>query len=89
MGSCDAPAKESSIRTLACRGFVIAALAVRKKARMAESAFLVALNAMNGFSVTAPARLLFLWIGHGLLGAFYTRAEEINEKIAMAIRISG
>jgi hypothetical protein len=56
---------------------------------MAESAFLVALNAMNGFSVTAPARLLFLWIGHGLLGAFYTRAEEINEKIAMAIRISG
>jgi hypothetical protein len=56
---------------------------------MAKSAFLVALNTMNRFSVTATARLLFLWIGHGLLGAFYTRAGEINEKIAMAIPISG
>jgi hypothetical protein len=56
---------------------------------MTKSAFLVALNTMNRFSVTATARLLFLWIGHGLLGAFYTRAEEINEKIARAIPISG
>lgn len=81
--------REPSIRTLPYRGFVVATLTVGKEARMAKSAFLVALNTMNGFSVTATARLLFLWIGHGLLGAFYTRAGEINEKIAMAIPISG
>jgi hypothetical protein len=52
--------------------FIVAALAVWKKARMAELALLVPLYAMNGLAVSAPAGLLLFWVWHELVTSILT-----------------
>lgn len=61
------------IRRLLGDGPVVGALAVREIARMAELSLFVALNTMNGFAVSAAARLFFLWIGHVDRSGHFTR----------------
>ena len=64
------------------RGFVVTAGAVRKKARMAELAILIAFHTMNGFTVRAPAGLLLFWIWHGISGKHSTtRPRECARKM--------
>jgi hypothetical protein len=56
-----------SIRRLVGDGLVVLAFAVGKETRVAEVTLFVALNAVNGFPVSTPARLLFLRICHEIV----------------------
>jgi hypothetical protein len=47
---------------------------------MTKIALLIALHAMDRLSVSAPARLLFLWICHGYWPAFYYQPYKKREK---------
>jgi hypothetical protein len=47
---------------------------------MTKIALFIALHAMDRLSVSAPARLLFLWICHGYWLAFYYQRYKKREK---------
>jgi hypothetical protein len=58
--------------------FVIGALTVREIAGMSELSLFVALDAMNGFTVSAAARLFFLWVRH--VDRFEHSTKRIGKK---------
>lgn len=60
------------IRRLFRRRSVVHTLAFGEVAGVAELALLVALDAVNRFTVSALAWLLFLWVSHGICGEHST-----------------
>jgi hypothetical protein len=54
------------------RGLIVAAFAVGEETGMAELTGFVAFDAVDGFTVSASARLFLFWIGHVVVGKHST-----------------